>query len=243
MGALLQIEQVFTAYDKADVLQGVSLTAEEGAITCLLGSNGSGKTTLVRSILGLTAARAGRIVFAGAEITHLATHQIIGRGIACIPEGRKVFPKLTVEDNLRVGAYRESSDKTTQARLAEIYQIFPRLSERRAQLAGTLSGGEQAMVSIGRGLMCAPKLLIIDEPSLGLSPLLVKENFNIIRQINARGITVLLIEQNVRQTLAISDFGFVLSKGRVVASGTPAELAAREEFHRAYFGESKPAAL
>ena len=236
MTGLLQIEQVYIAYDKADVLQSVSLTVERGGITCLLGSNGSGKTTLVRSILGLTPARAGRIVFDGTDITAWPTHKIIARGIACIPEGRKVFPKLTVEENLRVGAYQESSDKIAQARLADIYAIFPRLLERRNQLAGTMSGGEQAMVSIGRGLMCAPKLLLIDEPSLGLSPRLVKENFNIIRQINERGITVLLVEQNVHQTLAIAHFGYVLSKGRVVASGTPSELAALREVQDAYFG-------
>ena len=236
MSGTLEIDDVFTAYDKADELQGVSLTAKAGSITCLLGSNGSGKTTLVRSILGLTPPRAGRIVFNGADITHLPTHRIVAAGIACIPEGRKVFAKLTVAENLRVGAYQESSDAVTLARMAEIYEIFPRLAERQSQLAGTMSGGEQAMVSIGRGLMCAPKLLIIDEPSLGLSPLLVKENFNIIRQINARGITVFLVEQNVRQTLAISHQGYVLSKGRVAASGPPAELAERPEVREAYFG-------
>jgi len=181
-------------------------------------------------------ARTGRIVFDGTDITACPTHKIIARGIACIPEGRKVFPKLTVEENLRVGSYQESSDKIAQARLVDIYAIFPRLLERRNQLAGTMSGGEQAMVSIGRGLMCAPKLLLIDEPSLGLSPRLVKENFNIIRQINERGITVLLVEQNVHQTLAIAHFGYVLSKGRVVASGTPSELAALREVQDAYFG-------
>ncbi|MGB6816454.1 MAG: ABC transporter ATP-binding protein [Pseudolabrys sp.] len=236
MSGTLEIEGVFTAYDKADVLQGVSLKVDPGRITCLLGSNGSGKTTLVRSILGLTPARVGRIVFDGSDITRLPTHKIIAAGIACIPEGRKVFPKLTVEENLRVGAYQERSDKVSAARLDEIMQIFPRLSERRTQLAGTMSGGEQAMVSIGRGLMCAPKLLLIDEPSLGLSPRLVKENFNIIRSINERGITVLLVEQNVHQTLAISPDGFVLSKGRVAASGTPTELAARQDVRDAYFG-------
>jgi len=236
MTALLQIEDVYTAYDKADVLQGVSLAVDAGRITCLLGSNGSGKTTLVRSILGLTPARAGRIVFDGTDITHLPTHKIIAAGVACIPEGRKVFPKLTVEENLRVGAYQEASDRVMQSRMADIFRIFPRLAERRAQLAGTMSGGEQAMVSIGRGLMCAPKLLLIDEPSLGLSPLLVKENFNVIRQINERGITVFLVEQNVRQTLAISQQGYVLSKGRVVAAVAPAELADRAEVREAYFG-------
>ena len=236
MTGILEIEEVYTAYDKADVLQGVSLTVETGRITCLLGSNGSGKTTLVRSILGLTPARAGRIVFNNIDITRLPTHKIVAAGIACIPEGRKVFPKLTVEENLRVGAYRERSDRATSARLADILETFPRLAERRTQLAGTMSGGEQAMISIGRGLMCAPKLLLIDEPSLGLSPLLVKENFNIIRNINERGVTVLLVEQNVHQTLAISHQGFVLSKGRVAASGLPAELAARQEVRDAYFG-------
>jgi branched-chain amino acid transport system ATP-binding protein len=236
MSGRLEIADVHAGYDKADVLQGVSLTVEPGSITCLLGSNGSGKTTLIRSILGLTLPRAGRIVFDGREITRAPTHKVIAAGIACIPEGRKVFPKLTVEDNLRVGAYQEPSDAVTRARIEEIFGIFPRLSERRAQLAGTMSGGEQAMISIGRGLMRAPKLLLVDEPSLGLSPLLVKENFNIIRAINARGITVFLVEQNVHQTLAISHFGYVLSKGRVVAAGRPDELASRAEVREAYFG-------
>jgi branched-chain amino acid transport system ATP-binding protein len=236
MAGLLEIDDVYTAYDKADVLQGVSLAVEAGRITCLLGSNGSGKTTLVRTILGLTPAHAGRILFDGTDITRLPTHRIIATGIACIPEGRKVFPKLTVEENLRVGAYQERSDKVTRARITDIFEIFPRLAERRTQLAGTMSGGEQAMISIGRGLMCAPKLLLIDEPSLGLAPLLVKENFKIIREINARGITVLLVEQNVHQTLAISHFGFVLSKGRVATSGTPTELTGRKEVRDAYFG-------
>jgi branched-chain amino acid transport system ATP-binding protein len=236
MVGILEIDDVYTAYDKADVLQGVSLTVQTGSITCLLGSNGSGKTTLVRSILGLTPPRAGRIIFNGIDITRIPTHKIVAAGIACIPEGRKVFPKLTVEENLRVGAYQEASDTVTQARIADIFRIFPRLAERHAQLAGTMSGGEQAMVSIGRGLMCAPKLLLIDEPSLGLSPRLVKDNFNIVRQINERGITVFLVEQNVHQTLAISHQGYVLSKGRVIAAGTPAELADRAEVRQAYFG-------
>src|SRR5213079_400925 len=197
MTGRLEIEAVYTAYDKADVLEGVSLKIEPGRITCLLGSNGSGKTTLVRSILGLTPPRAGRIAFDGQDITALPTHQIIAAGIACIPEGRKVFPKLTVEENLRMGAYRERSQAVTRERLGEVLAMFPRLAERRAQLAGTMSGGEQAMVSIGRGLMRAPQLLLIDEPSLGLSPILVKENFKIVRNIQERGITVFLVEQNV----------------------------------------------
>jgi branched-chain amino acid transport system ATP-binding protein len=236
MAPLLQITDVFTAYDKADVLQGVSLAVEPNSITCLLGSNGSGKTTLIRSILGLTPPRAGHVVFNGLDITGLATHKVVAAGVACIPEGRKVFPKLTVEENLRVGAYQESSEAVTRSRIGEIYGIFPRLGERRAQIAGTLSGGEQAMLSIGRGLMRAPKLLLVDEPSLGLSPILVRENFRIIRDINERGITVFLVEQNVHQTLAISHYGYVLSKGRVVASGRPDELAGRTEVREAYFG-------
>ena len=236
MTGRLEIEGVYTAYDKADVLEGISLKVEPGRITCLLGSNGSGKTTLIRSILGLTPARAGHIAFNGQDITALPTHKVIAAGVACIPEGRKVFPKLTVEENLRLGAYQEPSDAVTRERMAEIFGLFPRLAERRMQLAGTMSGGEQAMVSIGRGLMRAPKQLLIDEPSLGLSPLFVKENFNIIRRINERGITVFLVEQNVRQTLAIAHFGYVLSKGRVAASGPASELAERPEVREAYFG-------
>jgi len=236
MSGRLEIDGVHTAYDKADVLEGVSLKIEPGKITCLLGSNGSGKTTLIRSILGLTPPRSGRIVFEGQDITALPTHRVIAAGIACIPEGRKVFPKLTVEENLRLGAYQEPSEAVTLERMAEIFGLFPRLKERRLQLAGTMSGGEQAMVSIGRGLMRAPKLLLIDEPSLGLSPLFVKENFNIIRKINERGISVFLVEQNVHQTLAISDYGYVLSKGRVVTEGKPADIAKTKEVQQAYFG-------
>jgi branched-chain amino acid transport system ATP-binding protein len=236
MAGRLDITGLRAGYDRADVLEDVALSVEPGRITCLLGANGSGKTTLIRAILGLTPPRAGRIVFDGRDITGLATHKVIAAGIACIPEGRKVFPKFTVEENLRAGAYQEASAAVTRTRMAEIYEIFPRLAERRSQLAGTMSGGEQAMVSIGRGLMGAPRLLLIDEPSLGLSPRLVNENFGIIRRINERGITVFLVEQNVRQTLAIAHFGYVLSKGRVAASGPASELAERPEVREAYFG-------
>ena len=234
--AKLVVENITTAYDKADVLQDVSLEVEPGKITCILGSNGSGKSTLIRSILGLTPARRGRILFDGKPITTLATHQIIASGIACIPEGRKVFPKMSVEENLRLGAYQERDNAVIAGRLQQVYDIFPRLKERLTQFAGTMSGGEQAMVSIGRGLMAAPKLLIIDEPSLGLSPLFVKESFGVIRRINELGITVLLVEQNVHQTLAISHAGYVLSQGRVVAQGSAAELAGNAEVRAAYFG-------
>ncbi len=236
MSGRLELSGITTAYGKADVLNGVSLTVEPGRITCLLGSNGSGKTTLIRSILGLTPPRAGQVRFDGTDITGFSTHRIVAAGIACIPEGRKVFPKLTVAENLRIGAYQERSADAIASRFEEIYRLFPRLAERKDQLAGTMSGGEQAMVSIGRGLMRAPKILLIDEPSLGLSPLFVKDNFRIIQDISARGITVFLVEQNVHQTLAISHYGYVLSKGRVVAAGTAAELAERSEVREAYFG-------
>ncbi len=232
----LRIEGVFTAYDKADVLEDVSLTAAPGKITCLLGSNGSGKTTLIRSILGLTPPRRGRILLDGEELTGRPTHAVVARGVSCIPEGRKVFPRLTVLENLALGAYLERRRDVVAGRLEQVFATFPRLAERRGQLAGTMSGGEQAMVSIGRGLMSAPRLLLVDEPSLGLSPLFVKENFAVIQRINEQGITVFLVEQNVRQTLAIAHHGYVLSKGRVVTAGTSAALLADEQVQRAYFG-------
>lgn len=232
----LNVENVYTAYDRADVLEDVSLEAKSGKITCLLGSNGAGKTTLIRSILGLTAPHRGRIDFAGVEISGLSTHKVIATGLACIPEGRKVFPKCTVEENLRLGAFQETSADALAERLNQVYETFPVLRERHQQLAGTMSGGEQAMVSIGRGLMRAPKLLLIDEPSLGLSPILVKENFRTIQRINERGITVFLVEQNVHQTLAIADYGYVMAKGRITASGTPRELRSNKDVQQAYFG-------
>jgi branched-chain amino acid transport system ATP-binding protein len=232
----LVLEEVYAGYDQADVLTGVSLTARAGQITCILGSNGSGKSTLIRTVLGLTPARRGRILFGGRDLTALPTHEVIATGIACIPEGRKVFPKLTVLENLSIGAYQERNRQTIQERERRVLQVFPRLRERQYQLAGTLSGGEQAMLSIGRGLMASPRLLIIDEPSLGLSPLYVKENFRIIEQVNQTGITVLLVEQNVRQTLSIADYGYVLSQGRVAAHGTAQELGSSAQVQQAYFG-------
>ncbi|MBN2751158.1 MAG: ABC transporter ATP-binding protein [Rhodospirillaceae bacterium] len=232
----IEITGLFTAYDKADVLVDVSLVAPVGQITCLLGSNGAGKTTLIRSILGLTPPHRGSIKVFGEDVTGLPTHRVISKGVACIPEGRRMFPKLTVEENLRLGAYQEPSESEIRGRLDEVYRTFPRLAERRGQLAGTMSGGEQAMVSIGRGLMGKPRVLLIDEPSLGLSPLYVKENFRIIENIRAQGLTVFLVEQNVHQTLAIADAGYVVSGGRVVAQGTANELRNNAEVHAAYFG-------
>jgi branched-chain amino acid transport system ATP-binding protein len=236
VAALLSVEGVSCGYDRADVLHGVSLEAGTGEITCILGSNGSGKTTLIRAILGLTPPRRGRITFDGMELAGRPTHEIVAAGVACIPEGRKVFPRLTVLENLRLGAYQQPDKSKIRTRVERVFGIFPRLQERAAQLAGTMSGGEQAMLSIGRGLMAEPRLLLVDEPSLGLAPLLVKENFNVIRRINELGISVLLVEQNVRQTLAIAHHGYVLSQGRIVASGTAAELVANAEVHQAYFG-------
>ena len=234
--AELRIRDIYTAYDHADVLSGVSLNIPAGSITCILGSNGAGKTTLIRSVLGLTPPRSGSITYDGTDLVGRPTHEIVALGIACIPEGRKVFPKMTVSENLSVGAYRETNKDAIRTRMDQVYATFPRLLERRSQLAGTMSGGEQAMLSIGRGLMAGPKLLIIDEPSLGLSPLFVKENFNVIQRVNETGVSVLLVEQNVKQTLAIAHRGYVLSQGRVVAQGSADELRNNDQVRQAYFG-------
>lgn len=235
MSALI-VKGLTTGYDKVDVLHDVSIDVAPGKITCILGANGAGKSTLIRSILGLTPPRQGEIQWEGRNLAGEKTHKIIASGISCIPEGRKVFPRMTVAENLALGAFLETNATRVRDRLAKVYDIFPRLRERSEQLAGTMSGGEQAMVSIGRGLMAEPKLLVIDEPSLGLSPLYVKENFNVIRKINALGMTVLLVEQNARQTLAISHYGYVLSQGRVVAQGTAEALASNDDVRSAYFG-------
>ncbi|MBN8942757.1 MAG: ABC transporter ATP-binding protein [Rhizobiales bacterium] len=236
MTGRLTVNDIYTAYDRADVLSGLSIEVAPGRITCILGSNGAGKSTLIRSILRLTPPRSGSIAFDGQTLDSLQTHEIVGLGIACIPEGRRIFAKMTVEENLRLGAYRVASEKIIRARMDKVFETFPRLGERAKQLAGTMSGGEQAMVSIGRGLMTEPKLLVVDEPSLGLSPLFVQENFNVIRRINETGVTVLLVEQNVNQTLAIAHYGYVLSQGRIVVHGTPEVLMADAEVQRAYFG-------
>ena len=232
----LIVKGLTTGYDKVNVLHDVSIEVVPGKITCILGANGAGKSTLIRSILGLTPPRQGEILWDGRNLAGEKTHAIIASGISCIPEGRKVFPRMSVAENLALGAFLVKDSSVVRERLARVYEIFPRLKERAAQLAGTMSGGEQAMVSIGRGLMAEPKLLVIDEPSLGLSPLYVKENFHVIRDINALGITVLLVEQNARQTLAISHYGYVLSQGRVVAEGTAEALSSNDDVRSAYFG-------
>ncbi len=232
----LVIRGLCARYDTVDVLHDVNLEVEHGKITCILGANGAGKTTLIRSILGLTPPRQGSLQWDGKELAGMKTHEIVASGISCIPEGRKVFPRMTVAENLALGGFLEKNEATLRKRIARIYDIFPRLRERAEQLAGTMSGGEQAMVSIGRGLMAEPRLLVIDEPSLGLSPLFVKENFKVIQRINGLGITVLLVEQNARQTLAISHVGYVLSQGRVVAQGTAQALTENDEVRAAYFG-------
>ena len=237
MAGGLILENLRVGYDEADVLSGVSLTVKPGEITCILGANGAGKSTLIRAILSLTPPRSGRVVHDGVDVTGWPTHRIVSRGIACIPEGRKVFAKMTVRENLLIGAYADASADTA-ARFASVFHTFPRLKERLGQLAGTMSGGEQAMLSIGRGLMAVPKLLIIDEPSLGLSPLFVKENFGVIRRINETGVTILLVEQNVKQTLAIAHHGYVLSQGKVVAAGDAAALRENAEVRAAYFGKN-----
>ncbi|MBU3593928.1 ABC transporter ATP-binding protein [Polynucleobacter sp. 71A-WALBACH] len=233
---LLNIRNIYTAYDRIDVLEDVSIEVKQGEITCILGANGAGKSTLIRSILGLTPANRGEVLFKNVDITHLPSHRIIEQGIACVPEGRRVFPRMTVDENLSAGAYLVKDKNVIEERRAHVKALFPRLAERSAQLAGTMSGGEQAMLAISRSLMSSPDLLIFDEPSLGLSPLFVKENFKIIKEINQMGTTVLLVEQNVRQTLAIAHRGYVISKGRVVAQGDAKELAENAEVQAAYFG-------
>lgn len=236
MSARLTVDHIFTAYDRVDVLSDVSLEVKPGLITCILGSNGAGKSTLIRSILRLTPPRAGSISIDGYIVDDLPTHDVIKLGVGCIPEGRRILTRMTVEENLRLGAYLVASETLIRSRLEQVFAIFPRLRERRRQLAGTMSGGEQAMVSIGRALMTGAKILIIDEPSLGLSPLFVQENFNVIKRINETGVTVLLVEQNVNQTLLIAHYGYVLSQGRIVAEGTPDVLAKNPELVQAYFG-------
>lgn len=232
----LSVTGATTGYDRADVLHDVSIEVKPGRITCILGANGAGKSTLIRAILGLTAVRRGSVAFGGETITNLPTHRIAAQGIATVPEGNRVLPRMSVLENLKVGGLMERDSRKLAARMETMFEAFPRLKERRNQLAGTLSGGERSMLSIARGLMTDPELIVFDEPSLGLSPLFVNEVFRIVRRLRDEGYTILLVEQNVRQTLDVADDGYVLAQGRVVASGTSASLASDAELHKAYFG-------
>jgi branched-chain amino acid transport system ATP-binding protein len=216
------------------MLRGVSLTVARGEIVCLLGPNGAGKTTLIRTILGIVKPVAGSIWFEGERVDGRSTHRIVGRGIAVVPEGRRVFPRMTVEENLRMGAFIEWRPADLARRREHVFSLFPRLAERRTQKAATMSGGEQAMLAMGRALMSRPKLLLLDEPSLGLSPILVEQLFEMIQTINRSGTTVFLVEQNARKTLSIAHHGFLLQKGEVIGRGTAAELAASEVVRHAY---------
>ncbi|RTL55193.1 MAG: ABC transporter ATP-binding protein [Bradyrhizobiaceae bacterium] len=232
----LSVIGITSGYDRADVLKSVSIEVKPGTVTCILGANGAGKSTLIRAIVGLNRVRSGSIFFGGESIANIPTHQIATLGIATIPEGNKVFPKMTVLENLRVGGLLVRDERKVLQQMDKMFQTFPRLKERQNQLAGTLSGGERSMLSIARGLMTDPGFVIFDEPSLGLSPLFVSEVFNIVGKLKEAGVTVLLVEQNVRQTLNISDYGYVLVQGEVVAEGTSVELKQNAELHEAYFG-------
>jgi branched-chain amino acid transport system ATP-binding protein len=231
---MLELDGVSTRYGPITMLRNVSLAVEAGRIACLLGPNGSGKTTLIRTILGIVRPVGGVVRLAGARIDGLRTHEIVKLGIGVVPEGRRVFPKMTVEENLRMGAFVEWAAADVGARREYVYGLFPRLAERRRQTAATMSGGEQAMLAMGRALMGRPKLLLLDEPSLGLAPLLVEQLFGIVRAINEAGTTVFLIEQNARKTLEIAHHGFVLQKGEIVGHGSAHELAASEVVRHAY---------
>ena len=236
MSALLRVENLDVYYGAVHALKGVSVHADAGEIVTLIGANGAGKTTLLRSISGIVPARAGSVTFDGRDITRVPAHEIVGLGVSQSPEGRLVFANLTVEDNLDLGAYRRKDRAGIAADLEMVYGMFPRLKERRKQSAGTLSGGEQQMLAIGRALMSRPRLLLLDEPSLGLAPLLVREIFKTIVEINRRGVTVLLVEQNAHMALSIAARGYVLETGRVRLEDAASRLLANEDVKKAYLG-------
>jgi len=233
---LLEVEGLDVYYVAVHALKGVSLHAEPGEIVTLIGANGAGKTTLLRTISGLIRARAGTVRFDGRDLTRVPPHEIVGLGISQSPEGRMVFANLSVEDNLELGAYRRRDRAGILADRERVYSLFPRLMERRRQNAGTLSGGEQQMLAIGRALMSRPRLLLLDEPSLGLAPLLVREIFKTIVEINRAGVTVLLVEQNAHMALTIAGRGYVLETGRVRLTDKAASLLQNDEVKRAYLG-------
>jgi branched-chain amino acid transport system ATP-binding protein len=233
--AMLEINDLHTYYGNIHALKGISLTVEQGEVVTLIGSNGAGKSTTLRTISGLNNARSGEILFEGTSLRGVPAHKIATMGIAQSPEGRRVFPRMTVLENLEMGAFvRRSVD---QGDLDRVLDLFPRLKERISQKAGTMSGGEQQMLAIGRALMARPRLLLLDEPSMGLSPILVEQIFDIVREINAQGTTVLLVEQNALMALAIANRGYVIQTGEIVLADTGAALLKNEAVRKAYLGE------
>jgi len=232
----LTVESLDVFYGAVHALKGVSIRVEAGEIVTLIGANGAGKTTLLRTISGLVPARSGKIVFEAKDITRVPPHEIVGLGVSQSPEGRMVFANLSVDDNLELGAYRRRDRAAIRQDLDQVFHLFPRLLERRKQLSGTLSGGEQQMLAMGRALMSHPRVLLLDEPSLGIAPLLVRDIFKTIAEINRRGTTVLLVEQNAHMALGIAKRGYVLETGRVVLEDESAKLAANDEVRAAYLG-------
>jgi branched-chain amino acid transport system ATP-binding protein len=232
---LLEVSEIHSYYGSIEALKGVSLTVEDGEVVTLIGSNGAGKSTTLRSISGLTPAARGSVVFGGSDITHVPAHEIVGHGIALSPEGRHVFPRMTVRENLDLGAHRRRGTEIAQD-LDRVFDLFPRLAERQKQKAGTMSGGEQQMLAIGRALMARPRLLMLDEPSMGIAPILVQRIYETIGEINRQGVTILLVEQNANYALEISSRGYVLETGRVVLADQSDALRDDPEVQKAYLG-------
>jgi len=233
---MLRLENLTVAYGAIRALHGISLEVEEGEIVALIGANGAGKSTTLRTISGLIRPQSGRIFFGEREITRLPPDRIVALGISHVPEGRRVFTRLTVSENLELGAYVRKSRREVREAMERVFRRFPRLQERRDQLAGTLSGGEQQMLAIGRALMSQPRLLLMDEPSMGLAPMLVREIFAIIKELNEAGTTVLLVEQNAHMALSVARRAYVLETGAITLAGPVAELACRKEIREAYLG-------
>jgi branched-chain amino acid transport system ATP-binding protein len=234
---MLKVDQLSAHYGGIHALQGIALEVPDGAIVSLIGANGAGKSTTLKAIVGLVKASGGSVSWNGERLTGRPTKDIVSRGVCLVPEGRRVFPNLTVDENLTLGAYSRSDRAGIAADRRKVFGLFPRLEERARQKAGTLSGGEQQMLAVGRALMTRPKLLMMDEPSLGLAPLVVRDIFRIVRTINAEGVTVLLVEQNAKAALEIADRAYVLETGRITLSGTGQELLADDRVRRAYLGE------